>query len=437
MWRPVARGVAENGLAENGVEILCVGTELLLGDILNGNARWIAEQLAGLGLPHYRQSVVGDNTERLIDSVLESAGRCRILVTTGGLGPTPDDLTTASIAAAFNTPLEEHPELWIEIQSKLSSAGRPVGLSNRSQAFLPRGAAVLPNPLGSAPGMIWSPRPDFTILTFPGVPSEMRAMWEETAAPWLREHGGSSGFFVSRQLRFCGIGESDLAEKIGDLLQGRNPTVAPYASLGDVKLRLTACASTPTQAAALLDPLEEELRRRTGTRCYGVDGDTLASVVLSLLRRAGDTLAVAESCTGGGLGAALTAIPGSSTAFDGGVIAYTNAVKSSLLGVPTDVLEHHGAVSEPVVTAMAKAVRQRFSSDWGVAISGVAGPDGGTPEKPVGMVHLAVAGPDGCEAWIERFGDRRGRLAVQQLTVIRALDRLRLQLLARLSVECA
>ena len=428
---------AASVVAESGIEILCVGTELLLGDILNSNARWIAEQLAGLGLPHYRQSVVGDNSERLIGSLLESADRCRILITTGGLGPTPDDLTTASIAAAFDTPLEEHPELWIEIQSKLTAAGRPVGISNRSQAFLPRGAAVLPNPLGSAPGMIWSPRPDFTILTFPGVPSEMRAMWEETAAPWLRENGGSSGFFVSRQLRFCGIGESDLAEMVGDLLQGRNPTVAPYASLGDVKLRLTACASSPTEALALLDPLEEELRRRTGTSCYGVDGDTLASVVLDLLRRAGNTLAVAESCTGGGLGAALTAIPGSSAAFDGGVIAYTNAVKSSLLGVPPDVLERHGAVSEQVVTAMANAVLKRFSSDWGVAISGIAGPGGGTAEKPVGMVHLAVAGPDGCEAWVERFGDRRGRLAVQQLTVIRALDRLRLRLLARLSVECA
>ena len=429
--------LAVSAVAKRGVEILCIGTELLLGDILNGNARWIAEQLAGLGLPHYRQSVVGDNTERLISAVREAASRCRILITTGGLGPTPDDLTTAALAAAFDTPMEERPDLWAEIHAKLSAAGRPVALSNRSQAYLPKGAAVLPNPLGSAPGMIWSPRPDFTILTFPGVPSEMRAMWDQTAVPWLREQGGASGFFVSRQLRFSGIGESDLADMVGDLLESSNPTVAPYASLGDVKLRLTACASSQAEADALLDPLETDLRRRTGTTCYGANGDTLASVVLQLLRQASDTLAVAESCTGGGLGAALTEIPGSSSAFAGGVIAYSNAVKTSVLGVPAAVLDQHGAVSEPVVTTMAMAVRRMLATDWGVAISGIAGPDGGTSDKPVGLVHLAVAGPDGCEAWAERFGARRGRRAIQRLTVIRALDHLRLRLLTRLSVDCS
>lgn len=160
-------------MTKNGVEILCVGTELLLGDILNGNARWLAQKLADLGLPHFRQTVVGDNTDRLMAAVREAAGRCRILITTGGLGPTPDDLTTAALAAAFDTPLEERPELWQEIQAKLSAGGRAVASSNRSQALLPIGADVLPNPLGSAPGMIWSPCPDFTILTFPGVPSEM------------------------------------------------------------------------------------------------------------------------------------------------------------------------------------------------------------------------------------------------------------------------
>ena len=418
-------------MAEAGVEILCVGTELLLGDILNGNARWIAQQLAGLGLPHYRQSVVGDNTERLIEAALDAASRCRILITTGGLGPTPDDLTTAALAAAFDTPLEERPHLWEDIQRKLGAGGRPVAASNRSQAWLPRGASVLPNPLGSAPGMIWSPRPDFTVLTFPGVPSEMRAMWTQTAIPWLQQHGGAAGVFVSRQLRFSGIGESTLAEAVADLLETRNPTVAPYASLGDVKLRLTACAATTAAAQALLDPLESELRRRTGTSCYGTDDDSLASVVLGDLQQKGQTLGVAESCTGGGLGAALTAVPGSSSVFEGGVIAYSNAVKQQLLGVPQDVLDRHGAVSEQVVIAMAQGVRQRLACDWGVAISGVAGPGGGTADKPVGLVHLAVAGPDGCEAWVERFGARRGRLAVQQLTVIRALDRLRLRLLAR------
>ena len=416
-------------MAESGVEILCVGTELLLGDILNGNARWIAERLAALGLPHYRQTVVGDNQERLAAVAREASERCRVLITTGGLGPTPDDLTTESLAAAFETPMEERPELWEEIQAKLSAGGRMVAPSNRRQACLPRGAEVLPNPLGSAPGMVWSPRPDFTILTFPGVPSEMRAMFEATAEPWLRQHGGAAGVYVSRLLRFSGIGESNLAEQVSDLLEGTNPTVAPYAALGDVKLRLTACASTQSEAEALLDPVEQDLRSRTGRYCYGRNDDSLASVVIRLLQDAKQTLAVAESCTGGGLGAALTAVPGSSSVFQGGVIAYSNAVKQALLGVPLDLLEDHGAVSDPVVAAMAEGARKRLGTDWAIAISGIAGPGGSSVQKPVGLVHLGIAGPDGCVASAERFGDRRGRAAVQQLAVIRSLDRLRLRLM--------
>ena len=418
-------------MTKNGVEILCVGTELLLGDIVNGNARWLAQKLADLGLPHFRQTVVGDNTDRLMAAVREAAGRCRILITTGGLGPTPDDLTTAALAAAFDTPLEERPELWQEIQAKLSAGGRAVASSNRSQALLPIGADVLPNPLGSAPGMIWSPCPDFTILTFPGVPSEMRSMWVETAEPWLRQNGGASSVFVSRRLHFTGIGESDLAEQVGDLFDSVNPTVAPYAALGDVTLRLTASGSSSVQAEALLNPMEEQLLEHTGRFCYGRDDDTLAAVVLRLLGDAGQTLAVAESCTGGALGAALTAVAGSSAVFAGGVIAYSNAVKQQLLGVPEALLDQHGAVSEHVAKAMAEGLRSRLHCDWGIAISGVAGPGGGTVEKPVGMVCLALAGPEGCDAWVQRFGARRGRSAVQQLSVIRALDHLRLRLLSR------
>ena len=418
-------------MARSGVEILCVGTELLLGDILNGNARWLAQRLADLGLPHFRQTVVGDNTDRLMAAVREAAGRCQILITTGGLGPTPDDLTTAALAAAFDTPLEERPELWQEIQAKLSAGGRAVASSNRSQALLPIGADVLPNPLGSAPGMIWSPCPDFTILTFPGVPSEMRSMWVETAEPWLRQNAGAPSAFVSRRLHFTGIGESDLAEQVGDLFDSVNPTVAPYAALGDVTLRLTASGSSPVQAEALLNPMEEQLLEHTGRFCYGRDDDTLAAVVLRLLGDAGQTLAVAESCTGGALGAALTAVAGSSAVFAGGVIAYSNAVKQQLLGVPESLLDQHGAVSEPVAKAMAEGLRSRLHCDWGIAISGVAGPGGGSVEKPVGMVCLALAGPEGCDAWVQRFGARRGRSAVQQLSVIRALDHLRLRLLSR------
>lgn len=409
-------------------EILCIGTELLLGDILNSNARWLAQELASLGVPHHRQVVVGDNQERLMAAVREAATRCRLLITTGGLGPTADDLTTGAIAAAFSTPLVEHPDVWDDIQSKLEGRGRPVAQSNRRQAQLPQGAAVLPNPVGTAPGMIWSPLPGFTILTFPGVPREMEAMWRATAVPWLRQSGLAEGVFFSRRLHVWGIGESLLAEQVADLLALPNPTVAPYAGSGQVTLRLTARAKDAAAAKALLAPVEQEIRNRIGLACFGADDDTLASVVLAQLAERRHTLAVAESCTGGALGAALAAVPGASQSWLGGVLAYANRAKQELLGVPAELLERCGAVSDPVALAMAEGVRERLRSDWGVAITGIAGPGGATPEKPVGLVHVAVVGPEG--SWSEgvRFGASRGRQTIQALSVGEALHRLRLKL---------
>ena len=414
----------------SGVEILCIGTELLLGNILNGNARWLAEELSALGLPHYRQTVIGDNRERLIDQVQDIAGRSRVLITTGGLGPTPDDLTTEAIAAAFSTPLEERPEVWADITAKSRSRGREPSAETRRQALLPRGAAVLPNPTGTAAGMIWSPVEGFTLLTFPGVPSEMRAMWQQTAAPWFRQSGLSHGAYVSRMLRFWGIGESALAAQVGDLLDQSNPTVAPYAGRGEVKLRITAQAASQAEAQRLVMATEDDLRRRTGQLCFGVDDQSLATVVLEHLRRRGQTLSVAESCTGGGLGAELTAVPGSSDVLLGGVIAYSNAIKNKVLGVPEALLEQVGAVSDPVAEAMAEGVRRLTGSDWSLAITGIAGPGGGTESKPVGLVHLAVAGPDGCESHPIRLGSSRGRDWIRMVSSGEALNRLRLQLMA-------
>ena len=419
-------------------EILCVGTELLLGNITNGNARWLAEQLAALGIPHLRQQVVGDNRERLMAAVREAAGRCRLLITTGGLGPTPDDLTTEAIAAAFDTPLVERQDVWVDIQAKLAARGRPVTPSLRRQALLPVGAELLPNATGSAPGMIWSPDPTrlsfpvqagFTVITFPGVPSEMQAMWTATAVPWLQRSGLAAGVFASRMLRFWGVAESSLAEQMADLLDSPNPTVAPYAGAGEVKLRLTARGASQAEAEALLGPMEAEIRSRAGLACFGCDDDSLASVVLDLLRQRGQTLAVAESCTGGGLGAALAAVPGASDVFLGGVIAYANAVKERLLGVPPELLAVHGAVSDPVAQAMAEGGRRATGATWAIAVTGIAGPGGGSAEKPVGLVHLAIAGPDGCTSEGVRFGSSRGRTWIQRLTAGEALHRLRSRLL--------
>jgi nicotinamide-nucleotide amidase len=411
------------------VEILCVGTELLLGNILNGNARWLAERLAAAGLPHHRQTVVGDNRSRLIAAVREAAERgTRVLITTGGLGPTPDDLTTEAIAAAFDGELVEDPEVWAEIKARLQERGRIPDASLQRQALLPRGAAVLPNPTGTAPGMIWSPLEGFTVLTFPGVPSEMHAMWEQTAEPWLRREGLAKGMFASRLLHFWGISESGLAEQVADLLALENPTVAPYAGTGEVKLRLTARAADATAAAALLEPVERELRGRSGRCCFGVDDQSLAEVVLAQLRQRGETVAVAESCSGGGIGAALAAVPGASDVFLGGVIAYANSVKRDLLAVPESLLLQHGAVSNPVVAAMAEGARRLTGADWAMAVSGIAGPGGGSAEKPVGLVHIAVAGADGCTAEAIRFGSKRGRTWIQAVTIGEALNRLRLQI---------
>ena len=409
-------------------EILCIGTELLLGNITNSNARWLAEQLAALGIPHQRQQVVGDNRERVIAAVREAAARCRLLITTGGLGPTPDDLTTEAIAAAFDTPLAERPEVWADIQAKLAARGRPITPSLRRQALLPVGADLLPNATGSAPGMIWSPQAGFTVITFPGVPSEMRAMWTATAAPWLQHSGMTEGLFASRMLRFWGVAESSLAEQMSDLLESANPTVAPYAGAGEVKLRLTARGASQDEAKALLGPVEAEIRARAGAACFGADDDSLASVVLEQLRCRDQTLAVAESCTGGGLGAALAAVPGASAVFLGGVIAYANAVKQELLGVAPELLAAHGAVSDPVAQAMAEGARRATGAHWALAVTGIAGPAGGSAEKPVGLVHIAVAGPDGCDSEGVRFGSSRGRGWIQQLTAGEALNRLRLRL---------
>ena len=409
-------------------EILCIGTELLLGNITNSNARWLAEQLAALGIPHQRQQVVGDNRERVIAAVREAAGRCRLLITTGGLGPTPDDLTTEAIAAAFDTPLAERPEVWADIQAKLAARGRPITPSLRRQALLPVGADLLPNATGSAPGMIWSPQPGFTVITFPGVPSEMRAMWTATAAPWLQRSGMTEGLFASRMLRFWGVAESSLAEQMADLLESANPTVAPYAGAGEVKLRLTARGASQDEAKALLGPVEVEIRARAGAVCFGADDDSLASVVVELLRQRNQTLAVAESCTGGGLGAALAAVPGASAVFLGGVIAYANAVKQEILGVAPELLAAHGAVSDPVAQAMAEGARRATGAHWALAVTGIAGPACGSAEKPVGLVHIAVAGPDGCSSEGVRFGSSRGRGWIQLLTAGEALNRLRLRL---------
>lgn len=407
-------------------EIICVGTEILLGDILNSNAQYLAKELAKLGIPHYYQTVVGDNPERIKKVIEIAISRSKLLIFTGGLGPTPDDLTIETIADFFATPLVEKPEIIADMEQKFTQRGRVMSANNRKQALIPVGAEILPNPTGTAPGIIWKPLPEVTIMTFPGVPAEMYKMWEQTAIPYLKKEGWSQTIIHSRVLRFWGIAESTLAEKVAPFFELKNPTVAPYANHGQVKLRISACAESVELANELISPVETQLREITGLDCFGVDQDSLASVVGQLLQKRGETVSVAESCTGGGLGEIFTQIAGSSQYFMGGIIAYDNQVKINLLNVNPEDLIKEGAVSHTVAKQMAIGVREKLNTTWGLSITGIAGPDGGSETKPVGLVYIGIAGKNGeVNSFEFRFGSSRGRDWIRHLSVCTTLDQLR------------
>ena len=411
-------------------EIICVGTELLLGDILNSNSQYLAKELAALAVPHFYQTVVGDNVDRIHQAIEIACARSSILIFTGGLGPTPDDLTTESISSYFQTPLIEHPEVVADIERKYAQRGRKMTASNRKQALQPVGADILPNPLGTAPGMIWQPHAGITIFTFPGVPREMYRMWRDTAVPFLKTQGYGQHTIYSRSLRFFGIAESALAEKVNHLFDSTNPTVAPYAGMGQVRLRISARAANETAANKLIEPIDREIKQIAGENYFGRDEDTLASVVGQLLIEKGQTLAVAESCTGGGLGQMLTEIPGSSSYFMGGIISYANQVKIDLLGVNEADLAREGAVSETVACQMAAGVKARLGTDWGVSITGVAGPGGGTETKPVGLVYIGIARPNGeVEGLKYQLGTQQERGLIRQMSAAQSLDLLRRRLI--------
>ena len=411
-------------------EVICVGTELLLGDILNTNCQYLAQELASLGIPHYYQTVVGDNVERIHYCIDIARKRSSIIIFTGGLGPTPDDLTTEALASFFKTRLKEDERIIRDIEAKFASVGRTMTPSNRKQALIPLGAKTLPNPAGTAPGIIWQPQSSLTILTFPGVPSEMHLMWQDTAVPFLKSKGWGKEAIYSEMMRFRGIGESALAEKVAHLFNSSNPTVAPYAGKGEVRLRVTAKAADSAHAEAMIEPITAQIKQIAGLDYFGSNDDTLATVVGQLLLDSSQSLSVAESCTGGGLGAMLTEVPGSSKYFWGGVIAYANETKTALLYVDRQDLERDGAVSAIVAEQMAWGIKRRLQTDWGISITGIAGPGGDTTTKPVGLVYIGLATPENLTLSHEyRFGATRGRDLVRYLSSCSALDLLRRSLI--------
>jgi len=402
-------------------EVLSIGTELLLGQIIDTNAAYLGERLAGLGIGCYYRDTVGDNADRL-DGVLRlAAGRADVIVCTGGLGPTGDDITSAAIARVFEAPLEMNEEGKQHIESFFTRFGRPLTDKQYKQALLPHGSTIVPNPVGTAPGFILG-KDGKTVIALPGPPHEMQPMWLETVEPYLRRLSGEVIF--SRTLRFCGIGEAALETELQDLMENANPTVAPYAKLAEVHIRLTAKAASEEEAVRVIAPMEEEIRRRAGRYLYGADEETLEVVTGKLLRERGLTLAVAESCTGGLLGGRITNVPGSSDYFLGGVISYSNGLKESLLGVPAETLKEHGAVSEETARAMAMGIVHATGASLGIGVTGVAGPGGGTAEKPVGLVYLGIARKDGGAKVLKlsMWGDRatvRNRAVQQALVLLR------------------
>lgn len=411
------------------IEIVTIGDELLLGFTIDTNAANLARELAGIGVEIVHRTTVGDNAADIADAIKTAIERAGAVITTGGLGPTSDDMTKASIAALFGRRMIRDEAILEDLKARWARYRRlgPFPESNVAQAMIPEGATIIPNQHGSAPGIWLEDSQGRWVAMLPGVPREMKGMLAEELLPMIVERvkrtGETPTVVRSRTLRTTGVAESALADQLGDLARGVDGLALAFLpSVETVDLRLTSRGLTSDAADAALAAGVLKLRQAAGRYVYGEDGADLAEVVLEACRRRGVKLSVAESCTGGLLGTRLTAIPGSSDVFVGGVIAYDNSIKRGLLGVTDSDLEDHGAVSEEVATAMAKSVREKTKTDIGVGITGVAGPGGGTAAKPVGMVWVALDGIGAQARCLRLFGTRA---EVRQRAAQAALDMVR------------
>jgi nicotinamide-nucleotide amidase len=407
------------------LEVVTVGTELLLGQVVDTNAAELGRALAGAGVEVVRHVSVADRPETIRAAVTEALDRTGFVITTGGLGPTRDDITKREVAALVGRPLILDEAVLRSLEERFRRLGRPMPAVNRTQAEVPEGATVLPNPRGTAPGIWVEDSRGRAVIMLPGVPSEMRGLLAEEVLPRLAAR--SSGVVVrSRTVRTTGIAESALAERIGAIEDDIAPlTLAYLPSLEGVDLRVTAWRLREAEAERRLAAAAGQLRERAGEHCYGEDGTDLAAVVLDQLRARKARLVVAESCTGGLVSGRITAVPGASDVFIGAVVAYDNVVKSGTLDVPPELLDTYGAVSEQVVRSMAEGVQRQFAVDAALAITGIAGPSGGTAEKPVGTVWLAARVGTEARALKRIFpGDRaeiRARAAQAALDLLRRL----------------
>ena len=395
------------------VEILSVGTELLLGNIANTDAQILSQGLSELGLNVYYHTVVGDNPQRARQAVAIAKERADIIITTGGLGPTCDDLTKNVLAEAFGKKLVFDEPSAQRIRSYFIRTGRPMTENNLQQAMLPEGCTILDNDWGTAPGCAFF-ADGVHVIMLPGPPSECRPMFQYRAKPYLLSL--SEGVIASHTLKLFGIGESTMEAQLRDQMNTMsNPTLAPYAKEGECELRVTAKAPTDQEAQALLKPTVEEIKALFGAKVYGVDVSSLEEVVEQLLLEKGLTLGVAESCTGGLMAKRLTDVPGASKVFKGGIVSYTNEVKAGVLGVPQELLDQFGAVSSQVAQAMAEGARRVLGCDIALSSTGVAGPDKDDRGNEVGTMFVAIATPEGSYVRSLALGNRpvRERLRIQ------------------------
>ncbi|ADL42816.1 competence/damage-inducible protein CinA [Caldicellulosiruptor obsidiansis OB47] len=402
-------------------EVISVGTELLLGQILNTNSQYLAQKLAELGIDLYFQTTVGDNMERLKIAIDTAVKRADILIFTGGLGPTSDDITKEAVADYFGLTLVLDEDVLRRIEKFFERRQVNMPEINKKQAYVPEGAKVLHNKNGTAPGLIIEKDGKIAIL-LPGPPFEMQPMFEEQVLPYLERF--SKQKIYSRVLKFVGIGESSIEEALKDLILSQtDPTLALYAKPFEVELRITTKKESEEIAKSLLQSMEDRIRERLGEYIYGVDGQLLEEVVVSLLAEKRLKVSIAESCTGGLICNKITNVPGASEVFDRGFIVYSNEAKMKLLGVPEQVLKEYGAVSSQTAKYMAQGALSNSLAHIALSVTGIAGPGGGSETKPVGLVYIGIATKDNCESFEFRFsGDR---LRIKDMTSKAALNILR------------
>lgn len=401
-------------------EILCAGTELLMGQVLNTNAQFLSRRLSALGVAQYHQTVVGDNEQRLEDAYRLALSRADVVITSGGLGPTVDDITKRVAARVAGKELVLFPEAERMVRERFRQYHKDMTLNNMSQAMFTPDTTLLLNPNGTAPGAIVPMGEGKVVIHLPGPPCELEPMFRDQVEPWLRARSGQ--VLVSRYIRIFGMGEAEVDQRLRDLETGENPSLSPYCSLGEVQLRATARAATEAEALALLSPLVEAVRVRLGDVVYAVnptEDGSLAQAAVAALKAAGMTVATAESLTGGLIAATMVEVPGASEVVKGGFVTYQSVAKTMLLGVPAETIDRCNVVSPEVAVAMAQGARARLGVDVAVSATGLAGPGGGTPERPVGTVYLGVATQAG--TYPIRLALTGSRDRIRQLTVKHAL----------------